>query len=133
MIPWQCQMSLSLSAATALSEFAESDDLNSLGRMGDTFLLSALCSTACGPGQKISVLWFNHCAVLCLVTLSCLTLCDPVGGSLPGSSVHGDSSDKHTGVGCHALLQGIFLTQGLNLGLLNCRQILYHLSHQGIP
>jgi len=35
-----------------------------------------------------------------------------------------DSPGKNTGVGCHALLQGIFLTQGLNLGLLNCRQIL---------
>ena len=34
-------------------------------------------------------------------------------------------------MGCHALLQGIFLTQGLNLGVLNCRQILYQLSHQG--
>ena len=38
---------------------------------------------------------------------------------------------KNTGVGCHALLQGIFPTQGLNPGLLHCRQILYHLSHQG--
>ena len=37
---------------------------------------------------------------------------------------------KNTGVGCHSLLQGIFLTQGLNPGLLPCRQILYHLSHQ---
>ena len=36
----------------------------------------------------------------------------------PGSSVHGDSPGKNTGVGCHALLQGIFLTQGLNLSLL---------------
>ena len=33
----------------------------------------------------------------------------------------------------HSLLQGIFLTQGLNSGRLNCRQILYHLSHQGNP
>ena len=33
--------------------------------------------------------------------------------------------------GCHSLLQGIFLTQGSNLGLLHCRWILYHLSHQG--
>ena len=31
--------------------------------------------------------------------------------------------------GCHFLLQGIFPTQGLNLGLLHCRWILYHLSH----
>ena len=37
----------------------------------------------------------------------------------------------NTGVECHALLQGIFLTQGSNLGLLRCRQILYHLSHLG--
>ena len=40
-----------------------------------------------------------------------------------------DSQGKSTGVGCHALLQGIFPTQGLNLGLLHCEQILYHLSH----
>ena len=42
-----------------------------------------------------------------------------------------DSSGKNTGVGCHFLLQGIFPTQGLNFSLLLCRQILYHLSHQG--
>ena len=35
--------------------------------------------------------------------------------------------------GCHVLLQGIFLTQGSNLGLPHCRQILYHLSHQISP
>ena len=43
-----------------------------------------------------------------------------------------DSLGKNTGVGCHALLQGIFLTQGMNtclLGLLHCRQILFCLSH----
>ena len=34
-------------------------------------------------------------------------------------------------MGCHFLLQGIFLTQGLNLGLPHCRQTLYCLSHQG--
>jgi len=53
--------------------------------------------------------------------------------SLPGSSVHGDSPGKNTGVGCHALLQGIFPTQGSNLGLPYCRQILYCLSYQGSP
>ena len=35
--------------------------------------------------------------------------------------------------GCHFLLQGIFLTQGSNPGLPHCRQMLYHLSHQGSP
>jgi len=38
-----------------------------------------------------------------------------------------------TGVGCHFLLQGIFLILGSNLGLLHCRQILYNLNHQGSP
>ena len=37
-----------------------------------------------------------------------------------------DSPGKNTGMGFHALLQGIFPTQGLNPGLLHCRQILYH-------
>ena len=40
--------------------------------------------------------------------------------------------EKNTTVGCHFLLQGIFLTQGLKPYLLHCRQILYHLSHQGM-
>ena len=39
-----------------------------------------------------------------------------------------DFPGKNTGVGCHFLLQGIFLTQGFNLGLLQCRHILYCLS-----
>ena len=51
--------------------------------------------------------------------------------SPPGSSVHGDSPSKDTGMGFHSLLQGIFLTQGLNPGLWHCRQILQCLSHQG--
>jgi len=57
----------------------------------------------------------------------------PMDCSLLGSSVHGDSPGKNTGLGCHALLQGIFPTQGLNPDLWPCRQILYHLSHQGSP
>ena len=36
-------------------------------------------------------------------------------------------------MGSHFFLQGIFLTQGSNVGLLQCRQILYCLSHQGSP
>ena len=44
-----------------------------------------------------------------------------------------DSPGKNTGVGSPALLQGIFPSQGLNVGFLHCRRILYHLSHQGSP
>ena len=43
-----------------------------------------------------------------------------------------NSPGRNTGVDCHFLLQRIFLTQGSNLSLLHCRQILYHLSHQGM-
>ena len=42
----------------------------------------------------------------------------------------GDFPDKDTGVGCRFLLQGIFPTQGSNLGLLHCRQILYRLNYE---
>ena len=73
--------------------------------------------------------WQNPC-VLCLVAQSCRTLCKPMDCSQPDSSVHGDSPGKSTGVGCHALLQGIFPTQGSNPGLPHCRRTLYHLSQQ---
>ena len=73
------------------------------------------------------------CNVLCLVTQSCPTLCNPMDYSPPGSSVHGDSPGKNTGVGCHALQQGIFPTQGPNSDLPHCRWILYHLSYQESP
>ena len=76
------------------------------------------------------MIWtFESCAVLYLVAQSCLKLRDPMDYSLTGSSVHGDSPGKSIGVSCQAFLQGIFPTQGQNPGLLNCRQILYHLSH----
>ena len=64
-----------------------------------------------------------------LVTHS--SLCDPMDCSLPVSSVHGISQAKILEWVVIPLLQGIFLTQELNLGLLHCRQILYCLSQQG--
>ena len=65
---------------------------------------------------------------------SCLTLYNAMDCSSPGSFLHlWDSPGKNTGVGCHFLLQGIFLTQGLNPHLLHCRQILYPLSYLGSP
>ena len=49
---------------------------------------------------------------------SCLTLCDPMDCSPPGKNMGGKNTGKNTGVGCHALLQEIFPTQGLNFHLL---------------
>ena len=70
---------------------------------------------------------------MCLVSQSCLTVCNPTDCSPPGSSIHGDSPGESTGVGCHTLLQGIFPTQTLNPSLTHCRCILYHVCHQGNP
>ena len=65
--------------------------------------------------------------------------CDPMDCSPPGSSVHGDSLGKNTGVGCQFLLQGIFPTQGSNLCLLHWQADFFFfffflpLSHLGSP
>ena len=61
---------------------------------------------------------------------SCPPLWNLMDCNQPGSSVHRDSPGKNTSLGCHALLQGIFPTQGSNPGLPHCRRILYHLSQQ---
>ena len=57
-----------------------------------------------------------------------LTL-NPMDCSLPGFSVHGDSPSKNTGMGCHVLLQGIFLTQGSN----PCLLCLLHWQTDSLP
>ena len=62
---------------------------------------------------------------VCLIAQSCLTLCNIMNCNLPGSSVHGDSPGKNTGVGCLALLEVVFPTQWWKPGLQHCRQILY--------
>ena len=59
--------------------------------------------------------------------LSCLTLCDCMDCSPPGSCIHRILQSRNTGVGCHALLVGS------NLGVPHCRQIVCHLSHQRTP
>ena len=66
---------------------------------------------------------------LCCCSLLTSVVSDPVRPCGPQPSrllCPWDSPGKSTGVGCHALLQGIFPTQGSNLCLLHGRQILYH-------
>ena len=60
-----------------------------------------------------------------LVTQSCLTFYDP------RLLCQWDFPGKNPGMSRHSLFQGICPSQGSNPGLLHCRQILYHLSHQG--
>ena len=70
--------------------------------------------------------WVNECLLLCL------TLCDPMDGSL-SSPVSMEFSRQEYWGGLHSLLQEIFPIPGSNPDLLYCRQILYHLSHQQNP
>ena len=79
-----------------------------------------ICVCVCGVSVGVSV-W------VCLLSRSIVS--DPLQPhSPPGSSVHGDTPGKNTGVCCHDLLQGIFPMLGLNPGLPHCRQILYLLT-----
>ena len=63
-----------------------------------------------------------------LVAQLCPTLCDSMDCSPPGSSAYGILQARI--LDCGSLHQGKFPTQGSNPGLLHCRWILYHLSHQ---
>ena len=90
-----------------------------------------------GMGQRGANTSLSQLRRLCCAALSRFVMSNflwpPLDCSPPDSSVHGDSPDRNTGEGCHALLQGIFPTQGSNPGLTHCRWILYRLSHQGNP
>ena len=68
-----------------------------------------------------------------LVAQSCPILCDPLDSSPPGSSVHGLLQARILEWVSISFSRGIFPTQGLNLNLLHCKQMLYCLSHQGRP
>ena len=65
---------------------------------------------------------------MCLVAHACLILCNPVDCSLSGSSVHGTFQVRIPEWLTYFLLQGIFLTQGLNISCISYigKQILYH-------
>ena len=83
------------------------------------------CWFLCSPMYP----WFlaqNEKKVKVKVTQSYPTLCNPM-------DCPWNSPGQNTGVGSLSLPQGIFPTQGLNPGLLHCRQILYQLRHKGSP
>ena len=93
---------------------------------------NVMCRAPLSGTEETHRQWANNFVVPCgvlLVVQSSLTLCDPMDCS-PPVLCPWDSPGKNTGVGCHFLLQGIFLTQGSNPYLLHCGQILYCLSHR---
>ena len=93
-------------------------------------LQKGILPPVCNLLLELSLLaWFYHFALSCPKwSVSCSVVsdsCDPMDCSLPGSSVHGI---------LQARIQewvAISSSRGLNLGLLHCRQTLYHLSHKG--
>ena len=100
--------------------------LSSMHKATDFFFPDSLLEWRCYCRYSRNVLSEN-------VSNSVLsTICDPMDCSAPGSSVHGILQARILKCS-HSPLQRIFLTQGSNLGLLHCGQILYHMSHQGSP
>ena len=84
------------------------------------------------------LVFFIQKRTLCLGYLLLCVACESVSSSVVSNSLppHGLSmgfTRQEYWSGLPSLLQGIFLKQGSNLGLLNCRQVLYHLSYQGSP
>ena len=94
-------------------------------RLSQSSKLSSLCHTA-GPTSYL----LYTCSVSCIVASNFL---GPHGLYPTRLLYPWDAPDKNTGVSSHSLFQWILPTQGSNLGLLHCRQILYCLSHEGSP
>ena len=80
------------------------------------------------PYMCIGIRVLSSTLCCCLVAKSCLTPCDPMNYSLPGSCPW-DFRGKNMGVSCHFLLQGIFPTWGLNIG----RWLLYRWTIRETP
>ena len=99
-----------------------------------------LCSGQVGPALVLRSSRFMWSSLkpslfcfLCVYVCVGVTLCDPVDCNPPGSSLHGILQARILEWIAISFSRGIFPTQGLNPGLLHCRQMLYPLSHQGSP
>ena len=118
--PWTVahQASLSFTVSKSLLKLMSIDDA-----VQPSHSLSSFHSPAppWSPGHTLDLEpWMSTCVCV----QSCLTIWDPMDCSPPDSSVHGILQAWI--LPWVALLQGIFLTQGLNPGLLHRRRILYH-------
>ena len=112
---------LSLFATTTGSLHVEPMLGNKRSRCSETPQLGSSLSLperACSQQKRPRPAKNNKCCTM-LSCFSCVWLCNSMDWSPPGSSVHGDSPGKNTGVWCYALLHGIGLTQGLNPHLLH--------------
>ena len=107
--------------------------LESMSQYGYTSLLTKVYSLFGFP-------WFSS-KFICIIFLDSVYkrgVCVSLSGVSDSLQPHGrysswDSPGQNTGVGNLSLLQGIFPTQEVNLGLPHRRQMLYQLSHEGSP
>ena len=93
-------------------------------KMFDSYTVYAFTGLYCGTNHLPNPCGLQHACLLS--RFSCVQLCNCMDCSPPGSSVHGILQARLLEWVAIFLLQGIFLTPGLNLGLLYYRQILYH-------
>ena len=91
-----------------------------VSELGGSILFQATPSVAFVPAAlgDSCALWALVSSYACLVAQPCPTLCDPPGALPCQAPLSMGSPGKNTGVGCHALLQGIFPTQAPNPHLL---------------
>ena len=128
--PWTVARQASLSMGFSRQEYWSELPCPPPGRLPNPGMEPPSLTPLVLAGDSLSLVPGRlYACMLCLVAQSCLTLCDSMDHSPSGSSVQGEFLGKNTGVGCHALLQGIFSTQGSNPGFLHCRWIFYHISH----
>ena len=115
-----------------------------MGQQSVACALQEICELQQGPssprgqaGLGVQKAWnllttkVLSCAA-CLVAHLCPPLCSPLDCSPPGSSVHGDSLDKNTGMSCHGLPQGIFATQRSSLSCGTAPKCMVPLSTRGV-
>ena len=101
------------------------------GKVGNYFSkASSIYSSIIQFIQKMFTEYLLSVTCCCLVTKTCPTLLQPHWLYPARLLCSWDFPSKNTSVGCHFLLQGIFLKQGLNLSLLQCRGILYYWAAQ---
>ena len=93
---------------------------------------SAMPPLGISPKETKAYIAYIH-TVCCVQSLSCVRLFVTPLTVIRQAPLSMEFSRQDSRAGCHALLQGIFLTQELNPVLPHHRQILYHLSYQGSP
>ena len=123
----KCKSQLQRGITLYQSEWLSSKSLQIINaREGMAFYIFTLLM-----GKSIGTATMERNMCVCVLScFSCVQLCVIVGLHPARLLCPWDSLGKNTGVGSHSFFQGIFLTQGLNLGLRHCKQNLYRLSQQ---